>query len=48
VATAEEGIALAKAGGKSALVAEIQARVELYRSGKPYREPPRTMPVVGE
>ena len=39
MAAAAEAIALAKAAEQQALVDEIQARLELYRAGKPYREP---------
>ncbi|MEI6218632.1 MAG: hypothetical protein WCP86_07010 [bacterium] len=45
---AEEAIALAKAAKQQALADEIQGRVELYRAGKPYREPTRTIPVGAE
>lgn len=40
LATAEEAVALARAAKQSA-ADEIQSRLELYRAGKPYREPVR-------
>jgi protein O-mannosyl-transferase len=39
VATAQKAIALAQAAGETNLLKEIEARLELYRSGQPYREP---------
>jgi protein O-mannosyl-transferase len=38
VATAQKAIALAQAAGETNLLKEIEARLELYRSGQPYRE----------
>ena len=40
VTAAEQAISLAKASGQTVLVANIQARLELYRAGRPYREKP--------
>jgi len=38
VKTAEEAIVLAKAANKEALAKEIQQRLQLYKSGQPYRQ----------
>lgn len=39
VATAEEALALARATGLTRLASEIEARVQMYRAGRPYHEP---------
>src|SRR5207249_3656035 len=36
---ARQGLALAQAAGQKDLAAQIQARLQLYQSGKAYREP---------
>jgi protein O-mannosyl-transferase len=38
ISTAERGVELARAGGRSDLAREIQARLALYRQGRPYRD----------
>jgi protein O-mannosyl-transferase len=38
-ATAQKAIELARSTGQSKLADEIEARLQLYRSGRPYREP---------
>ena len=38
-ATAEKALPLAEAAGQATLVKNIRARLELYRAGRPYREP---------
>jgi tetratricopeptide (TPR) repeat protein len=40
-ATAQEATALAASGGAGALAGEIGKRLDLYRQGKPFREPAR-------
>ncbi len=41
ISTAEKGLALAKAAKEQTMADEIQARLTLYRAGKPYREAAR-------
>jgi tetratricopeptide (TPR) repeat protein len=41
VITAERAVQLAEATGQTALAGNIQARLDLYRAGQPYREPPQ-------
>jgi tetratricopeptide (TPR) repeat protein len=41
VIAAERAAALAEASGQAALTKNIRSRLELYRAGQPYREPPR-------
>jgi tetratricopeptide (TPR) repeat protein len=45
--TAERAIQLAESAGQTALAERIQSRLELYRAGRPYREPARS-PARGE
>ena len=40
VRTAEQAVQLAAAKGDRALAEQIRTRLELYRNGKPYRQPP--------
>ncbi len=35
--TAEKALALARAAGETQLVAEVQARMDLYRAGQPFQ-----------
>jgi len=42
VAAAQRAGQLAESAGLAALAAQIQARLELYRAGRPYRESPRS------
>jgi tetratricopeptide (TPR) repeat protein len=48
VTTAEEAITSAKAAGQQESAMKIQARLDLYRAGKPYHETPRTMSSAGQ
>jgi tetratricopeptide (TPR) repeat protein len=42
IATAQKAVELARSGGQSKLVGEYEARLELYRSGRTYRQPADT------
>ena len=49
IATAQKAIELARAAGQTELVTEVEARLELYRAGRPYRQlrtPVRSQSVV--
>jgi tetratricopeptide (TPR) repeat protein len=39
IAAAQKAIGLARASGQTRMVSEIEPRLELYRAGRPYREP---------
>jgi hypothetical protein len=39
ITTTEQALALARARAEAALIAELGARLILYRSGRPYRTP---------
>ena len=40
IATADRALALARRGSRADLIPQIELRLELYRAGQPYREPP--------
>jgi len=44
VLTAERAAQLAESSGQAVVAKNIQSRLELYRAGRPYREPPRSAP----
>ena len=40
VATAERALALAKSAGQTTLTVQLQSQLDLYRAGRPCRDPP--------
>jgi tetratricopeptide (TPR) repeat protein len=47
VVAAERAVQLAESAGQTALAKSIQLRLELYRAGRPYRQPPRSSQQTG-
>lgn len=47
-ATSNQAIAVAGSSGKSAAIAELSSRLELYRAQKPFRQPPVPAPKANE
>jgi tetratricopeptide (TPR) repeat protein len=48
ITTAQKAIGLARSTGRSRMANEIETRLELYRAGRPYREPATVSSLHGE
>jgi hypothetical protein len=48
IAATQKAIGLARSAGQPRMASEIEARLELYRAGRPYREPSTVTSPHGE